>query len=51
MATSDQSLQVPVAERNVRAERLREFWHYFSENNGAVAGLCRSEERRVGKEC
>ncbi|MEQ9606803.1 MAG: ABC transporter permease subunit [Kiloniellaceae bacterium] len=25
--------------RNVRAERLREFWHYFSENNGAVAGL------------
>lgn len=39
MATSDQSLQVPAAQRNVRAERLREFWHYFSENNGAVAGL------------
>jgi len=39
MATSDQTLQVPAARRNVRTERLREFWHYFSENNGAVAGL------------
>lgn len=39
MATSDDSLQIPAAERNLRAERLREFWHYFSENTGAVAGL------------
>lgn len=39
MATSDQSLPIAAAKRNVRAERLREFWHYFSENNGAVAGL------------
>lgn len=31
--------QAPAARRNIRAERLREFWHYFSENNGAVAGL------------
>lgn len=37
MAASD--LVVPAAKRNIRAERLREFWHYFSENNGAVAGL------------
>jgi dipeptide transport system permease protein len=40
MASSDQSLQVPTAKRDVRAEQLREFWHYFSDNNGAVAGLC-----------
>ena len=39
MASSEDSLKIPVAARNVRAERLREFWHYFSENNGAVAGL------------
>jgi dipeptide transport system permease protein len=38
MAASD--LHVPAAKRNIRAERLREFWHYFSENKGAVAGLC-----------
>ncbi|MPZ09132.1 MAG: ABC transporter permease subunit [Kiloniellaceae bacterium] len=40
MASSDEALKVPAARRNVRAERLQEFWHYFSENNGAVAGLC-----------
>ena len=39
MAATDQSVQAPAAKRNLRAERLREFWHYFSENNGAVAGL------------
>jgi dipeptide transport system permease protein len=39
MATTEQSLEVTAVKRNVRAERLREFWHYFSENNGAVAGL------------
>ena len=39
MASSDQALKIPIAKRNIRAERLREFWHYFSENNGAVAGL------------
>jgi dipeptide transport system permease protein len=39
MATSDEGVRVPAARRNVRAEQLREFWHYFSENNGAVAGL------------
>ena len=39
------------------AHPLHEFWFYFSENKGAVAGLftviaiVRSEERRVGKEC
>ncbi|GAB4357312.1 MAG: ABC transporter permease subunit [Kiloniellaceae bacterium] len=38
MAATDQSLHL-AAKRNVRAERLREFWHYFSENVGAVAGL------------
>ncbi|WP_322096445.1 ABC transporter permease subunit [Pelagibius marinus] len=39
MSSSDEALKIPAAKRNVRAERLREFWHYFSENNGAVAGL------------
>jgi dipeptide transport system permease protein len=39
MASSDEALKIPVPKRNIRAERLREFWHYFSENNGAVAGL------------
>lgn len=39
MAATDQSVSAIVVKRNVRAERLREFWHYFSENNGAVAGL------------
>ncbi len=39
MTAHDPSVQVPAARRNIRAERLREFWHYFSENNGAVAGL------------
>ena len=39
MATTEQRLEVTAVKRNVRAERLREFWHYFSENNGAVAGL------------
>jgi len=40
MTAHDSSVQTPAARRNIRAERLREFWHYFSENNGAVAGLC-----------
>jgi dipeptide transport system permease protein len=40
MASSDEALKIPPVRRNVRAERLQEFWHYFSENNGAVAGLC-----------
>ena len=40
MTAREESLDVPVAKRNVRAEQLREFWHYFSENGGAVAGLC-----------
>ncbi len=39
MASSDEALKIPATTRNARAERLREFWHYFSENNGAVAGL------------
>jgi dipeptide transport system permease protein len=39
MAISDHTLPRPTVKRNVRAEQLREFWHYFSENNGAVAGL------------
>jgi dipeptide transport system permease protein len=39
MTAQDPSVQAPAARRNIRAERLREFWHYFSENNGAVAGL------------
>ncbi len=39
MSSSDEAMKIPAAKRNVRAERLREFWHYFSENNGAVAGL------------
>jgi len=39
MASSDDALKVPTVKRNIRAERLREFWHYFSENTGAVAGL------------
>lgn len=39
MAATDHSIQATAAKRNVRAEQLREFWHYFSENNGAVAGL------------
>jgi dipeptide transport system permease protein len=37
MASTDQALTL---KRNIRAERLREFWHYFSDNTGAVAGLC-----------
>jgi dipeptide transport system permease protein len=40
MVASDPSLQATGVKRNPQAERLREFWHYFSENNGAVAGLC-----------
>lgn len=40
MASSDQALTTPALKRNIRAERLREFWHYFSDNTGAVAGLC-----------
>jgi len=40
MATSDQTAAATAAPRNIRAEQLREFWHYFSENKGAVAGLC-----------
>src|SRR3546814_500746 len=39
MATTDRTLPTAAVKRNVRAEQLREFWHYFSENNGAVAGL------------
>jgi dipeptide transport system permease protein len=39
MASSEDALKAPIAKRNIRAEQLREFWHYFSENNGAVAGL------------
>ncbi|MGF1629188.1 MAG: ABC transporter permease subunit [Kiloniellaceae bacterium] len=39
MASSEDALNAPAAKRNIRAEQLREFWHYFSENNGAVAGL------------
>ena len=39
MTASEDSLEIPAAERNPHAERLREFWHYFSENTGAVAGL------------
>jgi dipeptide transport system permease protein len=40
MVASDPSLPAASARRNPQAERLREFWHYFSENKGAVAGLC-----------
>ncbi len=29
----------PQESRSVSAQQLREFWHYFSENKGAVAGL------------
>src|SRR3546814_12549069 len=39
MATIDRTLPTAAVKRNVRAEQMREFWHYFSENNGAVAGL------------
>ncbi len=39
MTAQDPPLETAAAPRNIRAERLREFWHYFSENNGAVAGL------------
>src|SRR3546814_19799228 len=39
MAASDHTLETSAVKRNVRAEQIREFWHYFSENNGAVAGL------------
>ncbi|MEQ8355316.1 MAG: ABC transporter permease subunit [Kiloniellaceae bacterium] len=39
MASSEQAVETSASQRNLRAERLREFWHYFSENNGAVAGL------------
>src|SRR3546814_10474081 len=39
MATIDRTLPTAAGKRNVRAEQMREFWHYFSENNGAVAGL------------
>jgi len=37
--TATEPSALPAAKRSLRAERLREFWHYFSENNGAVAGL------------
>ena len=39
MATTNSTARAPAARRNVHAEQLREFWHYFSENHGAVAGL------------
>jgi len=39
MTAHDSSLPAAARKRNIRAEHLREFWHYFSENNGAVTGL------------
>jgi len=38
MTAADQA-KTAAAEPSVTARQLREFWHYFSENNGAVAGL------------
>jgi len=40
MVATDPSVPAAGARRNLQVERLREFWHYFSENKGAVAGLC-----------
>jgi len=40
MVATDPSVPAAGTRRNLQAERLREFWHYFSENKGAVAGLC-----------
>ncbi|MDE3080277.1 MAG: ABC transporter permease subunit [Paracoccaceae bacterium] len=41
MATQDTSLEKPVsAAAPRRRSALAEFWYYFSENKGAVAGLC-----------
>ncbi len=36
---SDSTLGQPVQKRNVRLQMLAEFWHYFSQNKGAVVGL------------
>jgi len=36
---SDQTLERRPAQRNAQREMLVEFWHYFSENRGAVIGL------------
>jgi len=40
MVATDPSVPAAGTRRNLQAERLSEFWHYFSENKGAVAGLC-----------
>ena len=37
---SEQTLENRPAKRNAQREMLTEFWFYFSENRGAVIGLC-----------